>query len=82
MTKHTKTVMKVQRPLSSNVENPLCLFYNQDRSILFEYPMTDDLRVLFGPYHKVYCVVTLIPDPVVEGGFSVEIGNLVDYQPW
>jgi len=47
-------IVKVQRPLSSNVEDPPALVYNKDRSLTMQWPMDDAIKRIMGRELKVY----------------------------
>lgn len=47
-------IVKVQLPLSTNLEVPEALIYNQDRSILCQLPVSDDLKKSMGGAAKQY----------------------------
>ena len=50
-----KGILKVQRPITSNMVNPPVLIYNKDRSIFTEQLMTEqEMDDLFGEALKVY----------------------------
>ena len=50
-----KGVLKIQRPITSNMVNPPVLIYNKDRSIFTEQLMTEqEMDDLFGEALKVY----------------------------
>ncbi|UOF77029.1 hypothetical protein [Caudoviricetes sp.] len=57
MIKHT---VKIQRSLASSDGQERVLVYNEDRTILQEFDMTDELRELFLPHDlKLYFEATL-----------------------
>lgn len=50
-----KGILKIQRPITSNMVNPPVLIYNEDRSIFTEQLMTEqEMDDLFGEALKVY----------------------------
>ena len=50
-----KGILKIQRPITSNMVNPPVLIYNEDRSIFTEQLMTEqEMDDLFGEAMKVY----------------------------
>jgi hypothetical protein len=56
----TKHIIKVQRPLHTTEPNPQVLVYNQDRSILQQFPFTEELQELFrDDVLKLYFEATL-----------------------
>lgn len=69
-------LVKIQRPLSSNVENPGCLVYNEERTFLSELSMDSGIMDLFNDELKIYAYARLWAD----GTFQVVCP--VDEQPW
>lgn len=50
-----KGILKIQRPITSNMVNPPVLIYNENRSIFTEQLMTEqEMDDLFGEAMKVY----------------------------
>ena len=47
-------IVKVQVPLASNHPEPEALIYNQDRSLMQQFPMSKALRQLMKGYDKRY----------------------------
>lgn len=56
----TKHIIKIQRSLATSDGQERVLVYNEDRTILQEFDMTDELRELFLPHDlKLYFEATL-----------------------
>jgi hypothetical protein len=47
-------IVKVQRPLVSNSQDPPALIYNENRSVIMYYPMDAELKRILGTELKVY----------------------------
>jgi hypothetical protein len=68
-------IVKIQRPLATNTE-PTALVYNQDHSVFFQWPYTDEVAALFADGSlKVYVHARLI-----EG--NLHVGERVTEQDW
>ena len=68
-------IVKVQRPLSSNAENPPALVYDQGRTFQKFLPMTGDLAALIGHEPKAYFEAQIVAGLVV-------LGKRIPPQPW
>lgn len=68
-------IFKLQRPLSSNIEDPPALAYNKDRSVTMMLDMTPDMEGVFGDRLKVYV------RGQVEGD-KLKILEMVGDRPW
>lgn len=63
----TQTIIKVQKPLSSNVENPPCMVYNEDRSVMFACDMSHGIMDWFEPDDlKIYALCRVWKDGQVQ----------------
>lgn len=71
-----KHIIKVQRPLHTTEPHPQVLVYNQDRSILQQFPFTEELQELFrDDVLKLYFEATL------RNG-ELTLVNNIEQQDW
>lgn len=75
-------IFKIQRAITSNIQSPPCLVYNEDRSILFEMPLLPELEELFGEDYKIYIKSNAADPYKVELRESLIIGERVADQDW
>lgn len=61
-----RTIVKVQMPLVSTEKHPRALVHNQDRSVLFQTPITDPLRARMRGKAKGYFHATIEPSGDIE----------------
>ncbi len=55
-----KHIFKIQLPLSTSLKIPEALIYNEDRSVMGQIPITEDLRSLFPPgVFKIFVTGTI-----------------------
>jgi hypothetical protein len=47
-------IVKVQMPIASNHDEPEVMVYNEDRSVMQQFPLSDDLREIMGEELKKY----------------------------
>ncbi len=62
---------KLQRPLMTNGTDPMILIYNEDRSIMAELPVSDEILEIFGEEFKIYHTCRII-DTELEIGDPCE----------
>jgi hypothetical protein len=68
-------IVKIQRPLVSNDDDPPALLYNEDRSVSLQVPFID-VAQLFGTFQlKVYVNAAMVGDTLV-------LGEIVPDQDW
>jgi hypothetical protein len=73
-------ILKIQKPLSGNVEPPEILVYNEDRSVTESIPMSwFDIHELFGDDVKQYWDGDIIE---ANGTKNIELHKQVKAQPW
>ena len=73
-----KGILKVQRPITSNMVNPPVLIYNEDRSIFTEQLMTEqEMDDLFGEAMKVYVQAELADNGLlfIDASTTTEEGD-------
>lgn len=70
--KEKYTIIKLQKAIN----NDNVLAYNKDRSIMGEFPITEELRLLFGNRLKIYCKCKY------KTGGLLEIEKEVKHQNW
>lgn len=69
-------IVKVQLPLSSNVDNPPALVYNKERTLMQQFPVTKDLKQLMGGQDKRYFHAALNEKK------ELVLGKPTKHQPW
>lgn len=70
-------IVKVQRPLfHTGPGRPSVLVYDEGRKHGGQFPMSEDLEMLFGDEFKVYCLAKLHP------GGNLTLLDLVEEQNW
>ncbi len=75
-------IVKVQIPLVTSEPNPMCLVYNEDRSVMDQFPISRSLRSLLRGQLKSFWHAHLIPDPKKKGAFLVSIDRRAPWQEW
>jgi len=69
-----KRVVKIQLPIMGNE----ALVYTRDRSLEFQMPVFENIKIAMGDKLKSYFEVEFIPDPAHEGG---ELMNIINEKP-
>jgi hypothetical protein len=69
------TIVKIQASLVTRHPQQMMLVYNEDKSIMFEQPLTDAIKKWIGEHNKVYARASF------KGG-TFKILRLVGRQPW
>lgn len=70
-------IVKVQRPITTTASRPQILIYNQDRSVLVEYPLTKAFKRMFGNKHRMY-----VHARYNRKQESLNLGAVAEDQPW
>lgn len=68
-------IVKIQRPLMTNEDEPMALIYDQSRAFLTQYPYTAVESLFEDGSLKVYHLAKLV-------GTELEIGVRVKDQEW
>ena len=59
-------IVKLQWPISTNMEIPEVLVYNEDESIFQGFPISQELKEMFGNKLKIYRMAQIRRDGVLE----------------
>lgn len=74
---YTTQIIKLQRPLATNMDQAQVLVYNEDRSLERMLPYTDDMQKLFGSDQKQYWLADI---PKKTG--YIKLIQQVEEQDW
>lgn len=75
-------IFKIQVPLFTSDQEPKALVYNEDRSIINQFPITKGLMKLMRGELKQFWHCDLIPDPKVKGAFQIQMDRKAKWQDW
>ncbi len=68
-------IVKIQRPLSSNEDNPPALIYDKDKTVEIFVDFTPELREVLKDKVKVYCEAEMSHGEIV-------LTRVINDQPW
>lgn len=70
--------VKLQRSIVTSTEQPQMLVYNEDRSLVFQCDLPDDIAEAMGARLRMYCKASLRQD----GQLVLDFATLTEEQPW
>ncbi len=82
MKKKNSVIVKVQLPVVTSEPSPMCLVYNEDRSVLNQFPVSAAVKNLLRGKLKSFWHAHLIPDPKKKGAFLVSLDRKAPWQEW